>query len=193
MSRKLLTACLTTGIVAGFANSALAHPGHLGHSFADGAAHPLNGWDHLLAMVAVGLLAAQLGGRAIWLLPVTFMSAMLGGGLLAAIGMPLPGVEYGIVASVLVFGALVALRRVMPLVAAVSVVALLAMFHGHAHAAEMTAEGTFGMYAAGFLLSTALLHAAGVLAAIGMTKGWSPVAVRLCGAAISAMGVYILL
>jgi urease accessory protein len=127
------------------------------------------------------------------MLPACFMSAMLLGGILATAGMPLPLVEYGIVGSVLVLGGIVAFRRVMPLAASLCVVALFAMFHGHAHAAEMAAEGTFGMYAVGFLASTALLHLTGVLTALTLSKGWSPVAVRACGAAISAAGIYILL
>ncbi|MBX7071753.1 MAG: HupE/UreJ family protein [Pirellulales bacterium] len=193
MSRKLGLVALTTAVVVSWSQTVLAHPGHPGHSFSDGALHPLNGLDHLLAMVAVGLLAVRLGGRAIWALPVTFMGAMLAGGLLASVGMPLPGVEYGIGGSVLVFGLLVASRRVMPLFASCVLVGLFAMFHGHAHAAEMAAEGTFGMYAAGFLLSTATLHAAGIVGALALAKGWRSDAVRVCGAAISAASLMILL
>lgn len=193
MIRKLSTIVLTAGAASCLAGTALAHPGHLGHSFTEGAIHPLVGLDHLLAMVAVGLLAVRLGGKAIWMLPLAFMGAMLLGGLLATAGVPLPAVETGIVASVLVLGAVVALVRTMPLVAGMCLVALFAMFHGHAHAEEMAAEGTFGMYALGFLASTALLHAGGVAGATILSKGWTPLAVRACGAAISAAGVYILL
>jgi urease accessory protein len=171
----------------------LAHPGHLGHGFADGALHPLAGLDHLLAMVAVGLLAARLGGRAVWMLPGGFMTAMLAGGLLGSIGAPLPAVEFGIGASVLVLGLMVALRSLLPLVASLVLVAVFAVFHGHAHAAEMAAEGSFGLYAAGFLVSTALLHASGVVGALLVTRHWTATAVRLGGAAISVASLAIFL
>lgn len=135
-----------------------------------GLAHPLGGPDHLLVMVAVGLWAAQRGGRALWALPGTFVSAMVVGGALGMIGLPLPGVEGAIAASVLVFGAVVAMAASPPLSLAVAVVAVAATFHGYAHAAEMPAAATGVGYAFGFAFATALLHASGVLVAFGATR-----------------------
>lgn len=193
MSRKIGSFVLVAASLEILARTASAHPGHLGHGFGDGALHPWAGLDHLLAMVAVGLLAARLGGRAIWMLPLGFMTAMLAGGVLATAGVPLPWVEYGIVASVALFGLLVAFRRVMPLSACLALVALFAVFHGHAHAAEMSAEGAFTLYAAGFLLSTGLLHATGIAGALTLDRAWNSTAVRACGAAISAASLIFLI
>jgi len=193
MRRHSWLLAAVAALVASTAQTALAHPGHFGHDFTDGVLHPLFGLDHLLAMVAVGLLAARIGGRALWLLPVSFLAAMLGGGLLASLGVSLPFVETGIVASVVVFGALVALRRLLPLAACVGLVALFAMFHGYAHAAEMTAAGSYGAYAAGYLLSTAALLATGVLAALVASRHGSFAVVRACGATIAAASLLIVL
>jgi len=143
---------------------AMAHPGHPGHQFADGWWHPLLGWDHLLAMVAVGLLAARIGHRALWMLPAVFMGSMVLGGLLTGLALPAVGVEVGILASCVVFGLLLAAARPPSLTASAVLVGFFAAFHGYAHAAEMAASGTFTNYAAGFLASTLLLHIAGISA-----------------------------
>lgn len=171
------------------ARPALAHPGHLGSSFDDGWWHPLLGADHLLAMIAVGLLAVRLGGRALWMLPGGFLVAMLAGAAAAILGLACPGVESGIVGSVLVFGLLVAAGRVVSLPAALAAVVLFAMLHGYAHAAEMLAGGAFAAYAAGFLLATALLHAGGMVAGMALSRGIQPRAIRLAGGAIAAAGL----
>ncbi len=166
--------------------AALAHPGHPGHAFADGWWHPLLGLDHLLAMVAVGLLAVRLGGRGLWLMPAMFVSAMVGGGIIAASGVALPGVEWGIMASVLVLGALIAASWRMPLPAGAALVSLFAVFHGYAHAAEMVAGGSLSVYAAGFVSATALLHLAGIAAGTLLAQTASARPLRMAGGAISA-------
>ena len=150
--------------------SALAHTGHGGAGgFAHGLIHPVGGLDHLLAMVAVGLHAALLGGRALWLVPATFVTVMALGGAVGAAGYPLPYVEIGIALSVVVMGLAVALRVGLPTLAAMALVGLFAIFHGHAHGAEMSADASGYAYAAGFMLTTALLHGAGI--ALGLLAG----------------------
>ncbi|WP_426958687.1 HupE/UreJ family protein [Muricoccus radiodurans] len=142
---------------------ALAHTG-AGHvaGFLAGVGHPFGGLDHLMAMVAVGLWAGLLGGRAAWVLPAAFLGAMALGGVLGINGVALPMVEAGIAASVIVLGALVALATRPPLAVAVGLAALFGLFHGHAHGMELATGAGAVAYAAGFLLATAGLHAAGL-------------------------------
>jgi urease accessory protein len=168
--RTRLTLAAFVSTFALLPTAALAHPG-LGdaHGFAHGFAHPLGGFDHVLAMVAVGLFAWQLGGRALALVPATFVLVMAAGGALGMAGVAVPGVEIGITASVIVLGAIVALRVKPPLAIATGLVALFAIFHGHAHGTEMPLDAAGAYYAAGFLLATALLHAGGI--ALGMVIG----------------------
>ncbi|MFC0339442.1 HupE/UreJ family protein [Paracoccus niistensis] len=142
--------------------AALAHPGHDAGSFGGGFAHPIGGTDHVLAMVALGLLAAQAGGRALWLLPAAFVSAMLVGGAAGWAGMPFGAVEPVILASVIVLGALVAMAARLPLGVMVAMAAGFGFAHGWAHGAEGPAEGLLS-YALGFAVATALLHGAGIL------------------------------
>ncbi len=165
------------------------------HGALHGFAHPLGGWDHLLAMVAVGLWAAQRSGKAVWLIPGGFVLGMLGGGVLGMAGVAMPAVEMGIVLSVMLLGAMVAAAVRPPLVASVLLVALFGMLHGHAHGAEMPAAVSALSYALGFCGATALLHASGVLAALGLQRFASQTnglrLVRLAGSAIAAAGVFL--
>lgn len=138
---------------------ALAHPGH----DVGGFAHPLGGADHVLAMVTLGLLAAQAGGPALWALPVTFIAAMLAGGAAGWAGVPFGAVEPVILASVIVLGALVAVAVRLSLSVMTAMAAVLGYAHGWAHRAEGPADGLTA-YAAGFAVATALLHGAGILA-----------------------------
>lgn len=161
------------------------------HGFMHGLAHPIGGLDHVLAMVAVGLLAANLGGRAMWLVPAAFVLMMAGGGALAMSHVDMPYVEFGIASSVVVLGLAVALRLPLPTVAAMALVGFFAIFHGFAHGAEMPAGASGAGYAAGFMLATALLHAIGIgiglaIARIG-TAGVN--ASKVGGAAVSLAGV----
>ncbi len=152
-------------------SAAEAHTGHgstLG--FMHGFSHPLSGIDHILAMVAVGLFAAHLGGRAKWLVPSCFVVLMAFGGSMSISGFDLPFVELGIAASVIVLGALVALRTSMPTSMAMGIVGFFALFHGYAHGAEMPTDASGLNYAAGFMLATALLHITGIALGLGAAK-----------------------
>lgn len=134
-----------------------------GIGLASGVTHPLFGLDHLLAMVAVGIVSTQIGDKAIWKVPATFVSFMLVGGLLAIIGVGMPMVETGIALSVLLLGALIALDKRIPEGGAMLCVAVFALFHGHAHGTEMPSIVHPTLYVIGFVLSTAVLHITGVL------------------------------
>ncbi|MBP0495860.1 HupE/UreJ family protein [Roseomonas sp. SG15] len=161
---------------------ALAHTG-LGHvaGFTAGFAHPLGGADHLMAMVAIGLWAGLMGGRAAWALPLAFLGAMTVGGALGMAGIGLPMVEAGIAGSVIVLGALVALAVRPPLAVALGLSALFGLVHGHAHGAEMLPGAAAAGYAAGFLLATAGLHALGLAIGSARMPGFRTVA-RVAGA-----------
>ncbi len=142
--------------------AALAHTGHHdAGQFASGLAHPVGGSDHLLAMLALGLLAAQVGGRALWALPLAFVGSMIAGGLAGFDGPPFPGVEPMILASVAVLGALVAMAVRLPLAVLLPGVALFGLAHGWAHGAEGPAAG-LADYAMGFAIATMALHLAGI-------------------------------
>jgi urease accessory protein len=130
--------------------------------FSHGFTHPLSGLDHQLAMVLVGILAVQLGGRAIWLLPLTFLSLMAVGGTFGIMGMPLQFIEAGIALSVICLGVAVACRVKLPIILAVGLVGLFAIFHGHAHGSEMPVDVSGLEYGIGFLLATASLHTIGL-------------------------------
>lgn len=168
---------------------ALAHTGHGDAAgFAHGFMHPLGGLDHLLAMVTVGLFAAALGGRALWAVPASFVAMMLAGGALGMAGLAMPFVENAILLSVIALGAVVALNMAPPVLVSVAIVGFFAVFHGHAHGAEMPA-GTSGLgYAAGFVLATSLLHAAGLVAGLGFSRFGDRLA-RLAGGAVTVAGL----
>lgn len=170
---------------------ALAHPhpeAGLAHGALHGFTHPFAGLDHLLAMVAVGLWAAQKGGRAVWALPVGFLLAMAIGGALGVAGMPLPAVEFGIAGSVLIFGLLLLAAPKVPLAMGVAITGAFALFHGHAHGTEMV-HGLSGLsYGAGFIAATALLHGIGIAAAQLVRLGNHDKPLRIAGSAIAAVG-----
>jgi urease accessory protein len=177
-------------------DAALAHTGTgATGGFAHGFVHPIGGLDHVLAMVAVGLYAALLGGRALWLVPATFVGAMAVGGALAMAGLALPYGEIGIALSVIALGLAVALRISLPTLVAMALAGLFAIFHGHAHGAEMP-DASGLAYAAGFMLATALLHGVGV--GLGLLAGWLSErggwhAAQAAGGAMAVAGVAILL
>jgi urease accessory protein len=174
----------------------LAHA-HVGVSetsgFLHGMGHPLSGLDHICAMVAVGLWAAQMGGRSIWAVTLTFITVMALGGVLGMIGINIPFVEAGIVVSVLTLGVLIAASARLPLAASTIIVGLFAIFHGHAHGAEMPGTASGIAYGAGFLIATAFLHACGIGLGIAIQKLASPKIVRFAGIAIVLCGGYLLL
>jgi urease accessory protein len=176
--------------------AALAHSGHGdAGGFVDGFVHPVGGIDHVLAMVTVGLLAYQLGGRALWLVPATFVLVMALGGTLGIAGIPVPLVEIAIALSVVVLGAVVALNLRTPVALAMGIVGLFAIFHGYAHGAEMPADASGASYALGFMVATALLHAAGIGLGTGIgviTQAHGKAAFRIAGALVAVAGVALL-
>jgi urease accessory protein len=155
--------------------------------FGSGFAHPLHGLDHILAMVAVGLWAGQLGGRARWLVPASFVVVMTLGGAVAMAGLHVPFTEEGILLSVLMLGILIAVAARFPLTASIAIVGLFAFFHGHSHGMEMPANAIVYAYGAGFALATVLLHASGIGLAYAVKTVKLPV-VRWAGAAIAVAG-----
>ena len=175
---------------------ALAHTG-VGDTvgFSHGFLHPLTGIDHILAMMMVGVFAWQLGGRALWLVPVTFVLVMAVGGVLGVAGIGVPFVEAGIALSVIVLGAIVAFRVKAPVAIAMAVVGLFAVFHGHAHGSEMPENAAGMAYGLGFMIATALLHLGGIglgflIGRIGDERG--PAVVRATGAVAAVAGLAIL-
>ena len=185
MTRPLLLA--TLALLA--ATAAQAHTGEgAGGGFLSGFTHPLFGWDHVIAMVAVGLWGAFLGAPAIWLLPIVFPLVMAFGGALGIAGVTLPMVETGIAASGVVLGLMVALGVRAPLWVAAVLVGVFAIFHGHAHGTELPTSANPYAYAAGFVIATGVLHLAGI--AFG-TLTWTRAgtwAVRGAGVVIAALG-----
>lgn len=163
-------------------------------SLAHGFVHPVGGIDHLLAMIAVGTLAFILGGRARWLVPVTFVVMMALGGLLGMQGVTIPFVEVGIAVSVIVLGLALSLRWKAPTAAAMATAGLFAIFHGHAHGAEMPFDAAGLSYAFGFMAATVLLHGLGIGlgAAVSRTGSLSVPAMRLGGGAITLTGLALL-
>jgi urease accessory protein len=160
-----------------------------GAGFVTGFLHPILGWDHVAAMVAVGLWGAFLGAPAIWVLPVAFPLVMAVGGALALAGVPFPAVELGIAVSALVIGLMVALAQKPPLWIAGVIVAFFALFHGHAHGAEMPAAAQPAAYAVGFVLGTGLLHLAGIGLGLAVGSQAGRIAVRGVGGLIAAAGL----
>ena len=173
------------------ASSASAHSAGQLSGFGAGFRHPLSGPDHLLAMVAVGVLAAPLGRRGLWI-PAAFMSAMLVGGLSGIAGLHLPFVEQGIALSVLLLGLLLAFSHKLPLGALAGLAGLMGVLHGHAHGAELPENVGALAFFAGFTLATALLHAAGF--GLGFLSAGAGVWLRRgVGAGVTAAGAWLLL
>jgi urease accessory protein len=172
---------------------AMAHTGEgVAGGFASGFLHPIAGWDHVIAMVAVGLWGAFLGRPAVWLLPVVFPLVMAFGGALGVVGVPLPGVEVGIALSAIVLGAMVALAARPPLWVAAVIVGAFAIFHGHAHGTELPSAANPIAYSLGFVMATGTLHATGI--ALSLVTRWSQGSkvVRAGGGLIAAFGAYFL-
>ena len=194
MRRAVLKTLSTVLVLA--PTIALAHTGHGDTSgLMHGFTHPITGVDHVLAMVAVGVLAAQLGGRALWLVPLGFVGVMAVAGAFGMAGIQLPAAEVGIALSVFVLGLAVAFRLSPPELAAMALVGFFAVFHGHVHGAEMPAAASGVAYAAGFVGATAMLHAVGV--GVGLLVGWeagalSPRLLQAGGGAMALFGFAVL-
>jgi len=196
MTRTMRTLALAAVFGSAVSAPAFAHTGIglLGQSgFAAGFLHPLMGLDHELAMLGVGIWAVQLGKRAIWLVPASFVAVMIVGATLGVMGAPLPMVEFGIGGSVLVIGALIAFGTRMPVALAMAIVGVFALFHGHAHGTELPGFAHPVAYGAGFVIATALLHAAGIGIAWLVRRHAAKLSFRLAGAAIAAVGFGLLM
>jgi len=193
MKRTLILAAALFSVMA---SPAFAHLNPAEHgSFAAGFSHPLSGADHILAMVAVGLWASMLGGRALVAVPVSFVGVMLLGFVAALSGVSLPYVEPVILASVIVLGLFVAMAFHASTLTAALIVGFFAFFHGYAHGGEI-GSAAFLSYGAGFALATALLHTAGIglgLAAGHMLKGRTgQIVMRMAGGFAALSGLYLM-
>ena len=180
----LLMLCACAGVQA--------HTGEANASgFLAGVLHPLTGFDHLLAMVAVGIWGATLGMPLVWALPVAFPMLMVIGGILGITGVPLPFIESGIAVSVVVLGVSIAVAWRAPVPVALAIVAAFGVFHGYAHGAELPKSASPAAYVAGFVLCTGALHLTGV--AIGTLKRLrhGAMALRASGGLIAIAGVWI--
>ena len=194
MTRQFRAFALAFLALSTIASPATAHTfGAWGAGFPQGFLHPTLGLDHVVAMVGVGIWAGQLGGRAQWLVPLSFVAAMILGGALGLGGIGLPAVEFGIGGSIVLLGLLIALRSRLPLGYSMGTVAAFAIFHGFAHGAEAPEAADPVMYCIGFVIATALLHALGVgLSRIG--DGRLPAgATRLVGGLTGLFGLGLLL
>ena len=189
--RNAITKFLTAILLLVASSTAFAHPGHDVSGFAAGLMHPFSGLDHLLAMVAVGLWAAQGGGHKVWLLPASFMTMLAAGAGIAMQWQALPLVEAGIAVSVLALGLLVALSLQLPAALSVSITALFGLLHGYAHGIELPASAAPAEYALGFLAATATLHLGGITLGIATRRNYAMLS-RLLGGAIALSGAYLL-
>ncbi|WP_066568264.1 HupE/UreJ family protein [Snodgrassella sp. CFCC 13594] len=169
---------------------ALAHPGHGTDGLLAGLTHPITGWDHLLAMLAVGLWAASFSGKARWLVPSTFVIVMMAGFALGTNGIKIPMMEQGIAASVMIMGLAAAWIKKIPLAAAMTLVGMFALFHGMAHGAELGTHGARS-FAIGFVMVTAALHAVGF--ALGHHMAKRPWTLHLSGSLIGLVGLGMLM
>ncbi len=176
-------------LVFGLPATACAHSeaGTVG-GFVSGFMHPLGGLDHIVAMVAVGLWGAFLGGRAMWALPVVFPVVMALGGALGVMGIALPGVETGIALSGVVLGVMVALAARPPLWVAAVIAGFFAVFHGHAHGTELPEAANALTFAIGFVIATGLLHLCGIAFGLLTRWPWGRIAIRLGGVVIAVVG-----
>jgi urease accessory protein len=173
--------------------SALAHTrGGEALGFLSGLQHPVSGLDHVLAMIAVGLWGAQLGAPAVWLLPVTFPMVMAFGGMLGLMGVRIPGIEIGIALSAIGLGFAVFHEARPQLWVAALLVALFAIFHGHAHGTELPQGANGILYSIGFVIATGTLHGVGI--SIGLVHRWPAgrLALRAAGALVAIAGVMFL-
>jgi urease accessory protein len=154
-----------------------------------GLRHPVSGLDHVLAMIAVGLWGAQLGAPALWQLPVAFPMVMALGGVLGLLGVPLPGVEVGIAASAVLLGLAVMSELRPPLAAAVALVGLFGVFHGHAHGTELPPGQSALLYSIGFVVATGCLHGLGIAVGLAHRWRWGRSMLRAAGVIVALGGI----
>ena len=188
MSRRALAFAALLMMAA--SSAAQAHVG-VGdtNGFIHGFGHPISGVDHVLVMVAVGLFTAHLGGRGLWAVPLSFVSMMVVGGAFGMAGIGLPFVEIGIGLSVVILGLAVAIGYRMPTAAAMAMVGVFAIFHGHAHGAEMPESASGLAYGIGFVLTTLMLHVSGIGFGLAISKLSDAFENRILQAAGSAMAL----
>lgn len=191
LASRLIKGFAALGLIA-ITVPAFAHVSamHSASGFQMGFMHPLTGLDHLLAMMAVGVWAALHKRPAVWLLPVVFPAMMVIGALLGVSGMVIPGVEAGIAASVLILGLMIAFSMKVPVPFSACMVAVFAVAHGYAHGVELPAGEAALSFGLGFLLSTAMLHLAGLVGTIYLNQLRNGRLIRIAGAVIAAFGLY---
>jgi urease accessory protein len=176
-----------------WAQTAAAHLQQGGATgFLTGFQHPISGFDHVLAMVAVGLWGAQLGAPAIWVLPVAFPLVMAMGGMLGLMGVPVPGIEFGIAASAILLGAAVMFEVRAPLFVTALLVGVFAIFHGYAHGTELPPGQSAVLYSMGFVIATGCLHALGIGIGAVHRWTWGQRVVRAAGGVVAVGGVLFL-
>lgn len=189
MNTKMIERLVLAGAATLFAGEAMAHTG-VGsvHGFTAGLTHPLFGLDHLTAMVAIGLWAGLVGGKARFAYPAAFVVTMVIAGIWGMTGAPLPGVEIGIGVSVVALGLAIAFNLTPPLAAGVAICAAFAIFHGHAHGAELPEDASALSYAAGFVMATVALHGIGLVLAAQIAR-YAPRLARFAGGAMAVAGI----
>jgi len=189
---SLRPACVSLSLATTLAFIAVTAHAHTGEGintgFASGFWHPIYGWDHVVAMVAVGLWGAFLGAPAIWILPVVFPLVMAFGGALGILGVPIPMIETGIALSGVVLGLLIAFSVKAPIWVAAVIVGVFAIFHGHAHGTELPQAFSPYGYAVGFVVGTGLLHMVGIGLGVLTRSEMGRYAVRGAGGAIALVG-----
>jgi len=190
--RRLVLPIAATTLLALVVSSAPVHA-HVqtgeASGFLTGVGHPVSGLDHVVAMIAVGLWGAQLGAPALWLLPVTFPMMMALGGLVGLLGVALPGLEVGIAASAVVLGLVVMFALRPPLAVAVALVAVFAIFHGHAHGTELPPGQSALLYSMGFVVATGCLHGVGIAIGVIHRWRWGQTLLRAVGAVVALAGI----
>ncbi|HEY8100861.1 MAG TPA: HupE/UreJ family protein [Burkholderiaceae bacterium] len=182
------------GMIGVFMTPAFAHvsASHSVIGFESGFAHPFSGIDHLLAMLAVGIWAAQNKRPALWVLPIVFPLMMAVGAVVAVAGVHFSGVEIGVATSVMVLGLLIAFAVNMPVWAGSMLVSLFALAHGYVHGVELPNGTSALQYGTGFIMATAALHLLGLTVGLSAGDKMAAKVVRIAGAGIGATGVYLL-
>lgn len=161
--------------------------------FSSGFEHPLTGLDHFLAMLSVGIWGAQIGGRSVWTLPVTFPLIMTLGAIAGMVGLAMPSVELGIALSIMVLGTAIAAAWRPNEFVTLALIAVFALFHGYAHGAELPRAADPANYAVGFVIATGLIHVLGIGVGLLLSKPFGGILARTLGGAIALGGVWFLL
>lgn len=186
-SFRVITLSLILALIP--AKTVLAHGG-VGHA---GWMHPLTGLDHMVAMIAVGAWSAQLGGRALWLIPTIFVAFMAIGGLIGFALFDLPYTETGVALSVMLLGLAIAFNRRLSVAIAAPAIAIFGISHGYLHGYEMPVENNKTVYMLGFLAMTAALHIVGLIIAhfaIKIREG--RIGLQIAGVLAASFGAYLL-